>query len=694
MSMHVAAGPGIARGLLRALRPALAPGASTAARATARDVAQVMGLGGLDAALAGLERHRDRPLPADLAHVLARLARLAEQAEREDSALPFVSADAELGALARALDETDWAGSGGAAVTVHRAIEVLADLPLEPNPDLARARLTAPVAASLRAALDWIGADEALLVQGAVQDSALSLTCPVAHEGGLGPAGAVLGAVEGSLGSDADGRWTLRVPLHVERPSFLLLRVGHVPIALPWHTVARMRMLPAADWAAQREGLLDPLTATPAGQDERPGALVALGLARGWLLADRVVWRIAAAPENVDERGPFAASTRVVSIENGERYWVLEPSWLLRNVAPEPVAPPAPRRRAPAPAAAEVLVPLVESPEAPAAAEATASPAPAPPSIAPAAEPVAAEAPVAEARASEAPAEPQASLADAVARAIEKLRAERASAPPPAGVPAPAPATAPAPAPAPPPPSRSMSMPPVPPASRELPRPSSQPLPRPVPPPSAPSRMIPRPPSHAHLTVLRPADVRPLGTPPPSRELPRPAPAAEAAAAVPAQAPTAPVSPPAPPAPVESAASEVRESSAPAGGDERPSGAHALPARRALVADDSLVARIFLARLLERRGFIVELVGDGEGLWDALARGPWALVCADVSLPDSWGRAHLERLLDFRAACREPFRLVVLTRDAAEEREAAEAGAVLHLRKPFDPSNLDQLLGR
>ena len=112
------------------------------------------------------------------------------------------------------------------------------------------------------------------------------------------------------------------------------------------------------------------------------------------------------------------------------------------------------------------------------------------------------------------------------------------------------------------------------------------------------------------------------------------------------------------------------------------------------MADDSLVAHIFLARLLERRGYVVEAVGDGEALWDELRRGPWSLVCADATMPDAHGRAHLERLLDFRAACREPFKLVVLTRDQAEERDATLAGAVLHLRKPFEPGALDELLRR
>lgn len=608
---RVATAREIARGLVGALRAALQPEAGERARAVARDVAQVLGLDGLDAVLAELGRAREAAAPADLEHVAARLERLAAEAEREESAAPFRAADAELAAHANALRETEWTGAGDSAAPVYAAADVLADLPLEPGAELARARLAGPVAASLRAALDWIGADEALLVQSAVHDSALALTTPVSHAGGLGPAGAVLATVEGSLGPEPDGRWTLRVPLYVERPSFLLLRVGHVPIALPWHSVARLRMLPPAGWEALDEDVLEPLAALQPGAEERPGALVAMGLARAWLVADRIVWRIATLPEGTEERGPFGVSTRAVRVESGEHYWVLEPAWLLRNATPIRVPPPSPRPR-PSAAAAVAAAPEPPAPAVPAA-----------------------EAPIPEA----------AGLADAVARAIDLLRDERARE---AAAPAPAPsreAAAPAPAP-----------------SREMPRPGA----------ATPGVVQPR------LAVLRPEDVTPLDAAPSVAPAPAPAPAVAPAPSV------APTPAPAPPIATPAAAPEA----------ERPSRRMSLPGRRALVADDSLVARVFLARLLERRGYSVELVGDGLGLWQELGRGPWALVCADVTMPDSHGRPHVERLLDFRAACREPFKLIVLTRDAGEERDATLAGATLHLRKPFDPGALDDLLAR
>ena len=569
----------IARGLVEALRAALVPGASARSLGIARDVAQVLGLDGLDAVLAEMARAREAALPADLAHVAARLERLAGEAGRAESADPFRSADDELAAHAHVLHDTEWGGAGESVVPVYGAADLLSDLPLEPVADLARARLTAPVASSLRAALDWIGADEALVVQAAIHDSALTLTCPVAHEGGLGPAGAVLASIEGSLGAEPDGRWTLRVPLDAERPSFLLLRVGHVPVALPWHSVARLRMLPPTAWAKLDEQVLEPLAQLQPGAEERPGALVALGLTRAWLVADRIVWRIAITPEEIDERGPFSVSTRAVRVESGEHYWVLEPAWLLRNATPTAVPPPSPRPRAHATAPA---------------------PPPAPPATEPPAEAT--------------PSEP-AALADAVAHAIDLLRHER---------------------------ERSV-------AAAEAPPPPSRELPRPAQP-----AMV-----QAQLAVLRPEDVMPRDAAP--------------AAAAPAPAPVATLAP---------------------ATAERPSRTLSQQGRRALVADDSLVARIFLARLLERRGFFVELVGDGASMWHELSRGPWSLVCADVTMPDSHGRAHVERLLDFRAACREPFKLIALTRDAGEEREATLAGAMLHLRKPFDPGALDDLLDR
>ena len=250
----------------------------------------------------------------------------------------------------------------------------------------------------------------------------------------------------------------------------------------------------------------------------------------------------------------------------------------------------------------------------------------------------------------------QESLADAVARAIDLLRGERPSAAPVAPVEpetfedSAAPEASPE------------ATPETAPAFTPEPAPSFAPLYR------------------AHVTVVAPSDVLP------ALEAPAPSPVlASANEAEPLPEPAFDAVPDEPLTPLESLVETPAH--------ERPSVEAARhPVPRALVADDSLVARIFLGRMLERRGYVVETVGDGASMWEELRRGPWALVCADFAMPDSWGRPHLERLLDHRANCREPYQLVVLTRDADEEVVARDAGATLLLRKPFENEVLDRLL--
>jgi CheY-like chemotaxis protein len=175
-------------------------------------------------------------------------------------------------------------------------------------------------------------------------------------------------------------------------------------------------------------------------------------------------------------------------------------------------------------------------------------------------------------------------------------------------------------------------------------------------------------------------------------------PPAPAPAPLPPPAAVAPPPPAAPPPPHASsaAADAILFGPGPAFEPEpveQPSGPAPRKAlRRALIADDSLVARIFLGRLLEQRGWIVESVPDAAGLWNELRHGSWTLVCADFALPDATGRSHVQRLVDhFRRGARTGT-LVVLTRDEEEERIALEAGASLSLRKPFDAVRLDALL--
>ena len=96
--------------------------------------------------------------------------------------------------------------------------------------------------------------------------------------------------------------------------------------------------------------------------------------------------------------------------------------------------------------------------------------------------------------------------------------------------------------------------------------------------------------------------------------------------------------------------------------------------RRALIVDDSLVARMGLARVLEREGWEVEGVERAEQMWPLMKTTAWTVVFVDVSLPDANGREHLRALVAQQLAASQRFELVALTRDGAERRLADEAG--------------------
>jgi DNA-binding response OmpR family regulator len=114
-------------------------------------------------------------------------------------------------------------------------------------------------------------------------------------------------------------------------------------------------------------------------------------------------------------------------------------------------------------------------------------------------------------------------------------------------------------------------------------------------------------------------------------------------------------------------------------------------ARTALVAEDSITARIFLARLLSRQGFDVRTVDTAAALRAELERGVWMLTCVDIELPDETGTAFLAGLVARHGAGTA---FVALVRDADDRAAARRAGIERMLRKPFDEREIETLLGR
>ncbi len=597
---HSSSGPAIVAGFLRALRPALEPGADAEMRQAARDVAQVLHLPGLDAALAeGLRHHGTAPREA--AHVISRIVRLAETAEREGSLVPFTDADGQLGALAETLAGLDWTTPSATSPTAAAlsAADVLADVVPDSLRALERLRFAPVAAGAMRAALDWLLEPDAR-PELHIHDTSIALVLPEARPERLALAGATLSAADGALLQGEDGRWQMRVPLLVERPSFLLVRQGHLALALPWSAVARLRMFSVEARAALREPVLAPLAPAAELHGERPCALIVHGLRRAWCVVERIVWRIVAEPSEPDRASPMPGLERSIDVEEGDRYWVAEPAWLLRRVA------------------------AAETPE---------------------------------------------SSWRPKGHSLPELSADA-----------------------------------------PLPEPAAfEPLaPESIAAPVLASPMQPTLLTSAHATPLssprRPSrdDVQPHEPPPLERRV-RVRAADESAPLAASDATTAPSTPsPAPPRSVQAittvlgAASEAPEqplelSSEVENAEYRPTW-HEAP--RALVIDDSLVARLFLGRLLERRGFQVESAADSVDGLQMLALGPWSVVFADLALPGIAPEMWLRQVVQLQQSSPLPFSVVVLTRDRDDERAAGDAAMPYVLRKPFESESLDDLLSR
>jgi len=105
-----------------------------------------------------------------------------------------------------------------------------------------------------------------------------------------------------------------------------------------------------------------------------------------------------------------------------------------------------------------------------------------------------------------------------------------------------------------------------------------------------------------------------------------------------------------------------------------------------LLADDETAITTNLAPFLERSGFRVASVPDGQSALDyVIAHNP-DLVVMDVLMPHLDGREVLRRLR--RAGDWRPVILLTQVGEATERALALEEGADDYLNKPFDPYEL------
>ncbi len=590
----------MSRGLCAALAPVVTGAPGELALNAARNVAQLLALPGLDRLLAAIEANLGATGSSEMRHTLERLGRERDRALAESTLHHFFEVDDELAALASHLEGVEWSAPAAAnavddapAARRDAVIGLASTLGSGRYADeaseatAAKSRLTAPVAAVLRAALDWLFGDAAQRAPLRVSADAgvVELECRGIDAEGLLPAHEVIAGVGGALfpaPAGARDAWVLRLPAVTERDVFLMLLQDDLRLALPWTNVLRIQLetAAAAPLTAPPLAPLKPLTGARQG---RPVVTVGLGLRRGALAADRLVWRLPAEPAESASETP-AGATHAVRADDGEIFWVIDVSKLMRDV--------------PLPAAAAVG-----------------------------------------------------------AVATDDMAAGRAATPSATDV-------------------------------------------------SGKAEAPPR------LALLTPDSVEPLAGPAaPGNTLDSaPAPAAPARDAQPATgtraAAAAPERPQAPDAPAGGTDARGKPSRAAFPGAHR-LGAGAAPAAagpvhaaadgpghgmRALIAEDSFMARIFLMRLLQTHGYNVHSVGTAAELRAALSGEAWSLVCVDVDLPDARGPALVREVAESQTDRPEPAVVVVLVRDW-RDREQAEAGGIHRtLLKPFSQAGVAAML--
>lgn len=642
---------GLLRMLRAALRAGLAPDADDEAFAMARSAAQIVGLPGLDACLAALEPLRGGEWREPALGLVESLERLAA----EDSLAGIRARDAELRMRAGVLEPPAPIDAGDAGeeeasrapaeppLGTLSVEEALVDLPLAGDGATAlarRTRLDRTVATALRAALEWLLSDleRPRPFRLRAEDSVLEVRCEGVKPDGLFAAHEVLAEVDGGLAPlgetsnrAAAGTWMLRVPAWSPRPVHLMLEQGTLRLAVPWHAVLRLSLVPAIEIEERGGSLATPvlpsLAPLAAGVGERPVVAIAHGLKRALLVADRLVWRLGAEGCEPAEPPPAPRLARAVCSEEGEVFWVAEPRVLLETIE-LPILPAATPRPPGKPS--PLVTPPVATPPTPRAPE----PIENHPVTLVTDDLVEAEEPAVELTAED----------------VEPLVLDVADVEP---LPA-------------------LEM-------------------------AAGAEDVIVPVASLDVPVVRE----------PVEEVEAPttgavtAPVAEVA--TPAE-PAAPVEPPIPLSTGDLIAEpphllpEWLERFGTAGANLERGAAHepaaALPedAPAVLIAEDSIAARLFLARLFEQRGRAVVEVTSAAELRARIDARRWELVCVDVDLPDASGKSFLEEIRARLDALEVP--MVALVRDDEDTGLAAASGVRRWLRKPFDRDELEHLLAR
>ncbi|MCL5291853.1 MAG: response regulator [Actinobacteria bacterium] len=112
---------------------------------------------------------------------------------------------------------------------------------------------------------------------------------------------------------------------------------------------------------------------------------------------------------------------------------------------------------------------------------------------------------------------------------------------------------------------------------------------------------------------------------------------------------------------------------------------------RILVAEDEQDIGRLVKYTLERQGYDVHLVGDGQAAVDALERGPFDLVLLDVMMPVMDGYAAAGKISDLEPGL--PIVMLSAKAQKVEVEKGYSVGALEYICKPFNPRELVEKVG-
>jgi CheY-like chemotaxis protein len=114
---------------------------------------------------------------------------------------------------------------------------------------------------------------------------------------------------------------------------------------------------------------------------------------------------------------------------------------------------------------------------------------------------------------------------------------------------------------------------------------------------------------------------------------------------------------------------------------------------RVLLAEDNLVNQRIARRVLERAGYKVDVVGDGEEAVEAARTGRYDLVLMDCQMPGVDGLEAARRIRKLEGPARDVAIVALTANEGADDpARCRQAGMDAFLVKPFDPTRLLELV--